>query len=211
MYTFAGIDHAFIDLIYFRQEQERKEFKQSLQNRLNDLNIQINYTEFRETNDKALKLLGWFPLIFDTFTFNDDHNRGTKKLEHYYTALKFAKFNIERKKENKNFDFSFEEELILKTFTDELKNYARLDTLFFLARLYDELKNYSKRNFYFEIVKSDTYDLASSTVAKFHKQIGDILLANEQRKQALEWYRSGTQFDNKLAVKKIIRSLENES
>ena len=209
MDNFSKIDFEFLNQLYFADDEKKNEFIKYLENSLQELNI-TTATNRSDTITRLANSEKNFPFIAELIIFDNDYSKGKSKLESYYTALKLCKYNLQNKIANNNYDFEFEEDLLDKTLNSDLYNYARIDTLFYFGYSNNKIKNYSKRDFYFNLIRNNKFDLASSTISSFYKIIGEIYLQENDKLKALDWFKAGLLIDPKLSVKKIIQKMERE-
>jgi hypothetical protein len=201
------LDLDFIDNLYFKNDQLKDSYINSIKSVLND-NIltgeisRVKVSEYITNNNSDI------PFLMDAIKF--DEFNGNSKVVRYYTALGICRYNINAKIENNYYEFLFEETLALNTLQSDNRNYARLEILFILGDAFLKANDFAKMNYYFGIISSDKYDLSGVTISNFHRLIGDIYLRNDNKNEALKWYRSGLQLNSKLGVKKLVKTLEEE-
>lgn len=232
---FVGIDYDFINLFYFKNEEEKTEFIESIQNILSRLKI----TEGMDYVTAHQKLTDYnynseedpIPFLTDTLLFksfiisktesggktetrekpSDTKRDGIEKIKSYYSALNFCSVNLQRKIESNFFDFQFEEQLIDETLQkSDLFNYARIDTLFAFGHAYYKANNLNKMESTFDRIRSEKYDLGASTIANYYRSIGEIYSELKQNEKALDWLKAGLTLNPKLGVKKLVDRLEKK-
>jgi hypothetical protein len=202
------LDKEFINSLYFSSDQLQEDYINNIRKILKETIVnckieRINFSAYYTENKIDI------PFIFEAIKFFDENN-GKIKLSKYYTALSVCRHNIIEKLNNKIYDFRFEEELALKAFKSDYRNYARIETLFVLGEAFFKANELKKTRLYFDIIYKDKYNLSDVTISNFHRRIGDIYLYNHEKKEALKWYKSGFELNSKLGVKKLIANLEKE-
>jgi tetratricopeptide (TPR) repeat protein len=235
-YKLIGIDHDFIDLFYFKDEISKNDYLKSLQEILDNLHIQAGMDIVTVQNiiaDDNLKNGGEvLPFLADSLLYDailissierdgkiqtsetpgEGFLIGREKINNYYAALKFIQVNLDRKIDTNYFDFQFEEELLNDTLSNsETFNFARIETLVAFGKAYLAAHNFAKMDEVFNIILTEKYDLAESTIANFYREIGETYLKLERSDQALKWLKSGLNLNPKLGVKKLIERIEKES
>jgi tetratricopeptide (TPR) repeat protein len=232
---FCGIDEEFVNLIYFKDDNERLEYLAKIELFLKRVGIS-NESDFTEVIDKIVKDENDNPeeeidftrqvFLFRDFlcmvrngkesiepsnTFRDI---GYSKITKYYKGLDFATKNVERKIARDFFDFAFEDKLIGDLLNDsDLFNYARIDSLCYMGLAHFKAGNPGKAVNYFNQILSelDSYDLSPVTVSEFLRNIGDYYLEVENYSNALKYYELGLQKNPKLGVKKKILELKQKT
>jgi tetratricopeptide (TPR) repeat protein len=229
---FSGIDLDFIDLIYFKDSEKKKKFISDVESFLNKLKINSQTDEVSGTKLVAENNFGseeMIPFLNEIISY-DSETTTTKfqingeepkeintnkksitidKLNHYYTALNLASYNLEMKVENSYFDLAFEEELIKKTLEKAIHtDYARISTLLILGQSFCKANEIDKMESTFNIIRKDQYDLSPVTISNFYRSIADTYLELTDKEKALDWFKAGLTINPKLGVKKLIEKLE---
>jgi tetratricopeptide (TPR) repeat protein len=232
-YYVAGIDHDFINLMYFKDEVDKSTFIKKIEEVLSKLKIdnQMDYVTAHKklavynfnadenfipflTDSLLVKSIHYSKIEYDgkirtTETPREPDEIGKEKINSYYLGLNFCSANLLRKIENNFFDFQFEENHINYILQDcDVFNYVRIETLFTLGQAYQKAGLYAKMNNTFDKIRSEVYDLQPSTISKFYRSIGEIYVELKQKEQALDWLKAGLSINPKLGVKKLISSLE---
>ena len=206
MDNFIEIDLKFIDLLYFKNEIQKNEFIQAIENKLNShfINKETERIELLEKfkNEK----LEW-KIIADLLVFHYDKLTGIKRINNYYTALNLCNYNFNLKLENKENDYSFEENLLNKSLEKNIFNFMMLETLYNFGKGFHKLKIFNKRDYYFSIICNNKFDLSQKTVSEFYKKIGIIYMDSKQE-VSKKWFESGLKMNNKLGVKRILSSIK---
>lgn len=230
---FMGLDRNFIDLIHFKNEEDKVAFVGKVEKIITHLNIkegmeyfsvQEKINKYNYSGKKAPLPFLMEVLLFDSViltkreTLNmenkvedsvDSSRNGIGKIRSYYKALNFCVVNLGRKVDDDFFDYRFEENLIKDTLENStLYNYARMDTLYALGQAYRKANKLDEMKNCFDKIRQDNYDLAQSTTAKFYRAIGEIYIELNEIELALDWLKSGLAMDSKLGVKKLIDQLE---
>lgn len=212
---FSGIDFEFLDFLFFPSKDLKDSFLEKLNESIKDAEINIatdKRTVLEKINIAYADYQQIIPLLSEILNFKMEDNfeipTGKKKLKNYYTALNLCQFNIIEKIKTKRMEFDFEEELILKTLTSDLRNYARINSLFYLGFAFKMAEKQDKMNFYFKMISRDNYDLSPITVSNYYKQIAEIFIDLNDSISALIWLNAGLNLNPKLSVKKLIKQLE---
>jgi hypothetical protein len=212
---FSGIDFEFLDFLFFPSKDLKDSFLEKLNESITDAEINIatdKMTVLEKISIAYTDKQQVIPLLSEILNFKMEDNFemfiGKKKLKNYYTALNLCQFNIIEKIKAKRLEFDFEEDLILKTLTSELQNYARINSLFYLGLAFKMAEKQDKMNFYFKMISTDKYDLSPVTVSNYYKQIAEIFIELNDSFSALNWLNSGLDLNPKLSVKKLIKQLE---
>ncbi len=233
---FVGIDHGFVNLIYFNSEGEKTEFIKSIEKILSRLKITegMDYvTVHKKLTDYSNKLnvdtvpLLTDALLFKSFVISKTETIGRieisekpavftgdsgEKIKPYYSALNFCRINLKRKIEGGFFDFGFEASLIDETLRkNDLFNYARIDTLFTLGSAYYKASDMNKMEDVFDRIRSEQYELGASIVANYYRSIGEIYANLDENEKALGWLKAGLALNPKLGVKKLVDRLEDKT
>jgi tetratricopeptide (TPR) repeat protein len=223
---FSGLDNDFINFIYFKDEKEKEKFISEIEKVLSKLKINKQTDVVSGTKKVAEETI---PFLNEIISYNlqtvttiieekgkeatvrtvntilDTHD----KLENYYIALKLCSHNLEKKIENRFYDFKFEEDLINKTLKkSDLFNFARISTLFGLGTSFYKANQIENMEKTFNKIRHENYQLSSSTVADYYRKIGEIYIELKQNGKALDWLKDGLTLKPKLGVKKLIDRLE---
>ena len=211
---FSGLDINFIDLIYFKDSEEKKKFISDIENLLNKLKINSQtdlvsgkkiVAENNYGSEEMIPFLNEI-ILYDSVTktkklqFKGEEpteiiaitkRKKNKKLENYYTALNLASYNLEKKVKNSFFDFTFEEDLIKKTLEKAIHtDFARISTLLNLGQSFCKANEIDKMESTFNIIRKDQYDLSPVTISNFYRSVGDIYLELTNKEKALEWFKT---------------------
>lgn len=233
---FVGIDKDFINLFYFKNEDEKSNYSEQIIKIASNLNIKVGMdyfsahkilTEYNYSSENE-----FIPFLIDSLLFKsilnpktESYNRsnadnkliinngfGEQKLKTYYSALNFCSVNLLRKTENNYFDFQYEENLITQTLEkSDLFNFARIDTLFNLGQAYLKADNLKMMDNAFERIKSVSFHLAESTISNYYRSIGEIYIKLNDNNKALDWLKSGLKINPKLGVKKLVDQIEKQN
>lgn len=227
---FSGLDYDFINFIYFKDETEKTKFISDIEKLLKEIKInsETNMVSGRKKvfdyNCYADKRIPFLDKIicynsYVTTTIKELNNEKTEKsvktkletynnLENYYTTLNLCSFNLEKKIENNFFNFKFEEELVNNTLEEShLYNFARVNTLFNLGNSFHKACQIENMENIFNKIRTENYELSSSTVAGYYRKIGEIYIELKQSDKALDWLKAGLTLNPKLGVKKLIDKL----
>lgn len=243
--TFEGIDGEFLKLIYFISEKEKMVYLDSINKLLNTIGIKIgdDIVEVRnklsnysiENEDLNIDFLMDVLKVRDITYYKDFDDESDipsniesaelkensrHKILGFYNGLRFGITNIKRKLENKFYDISFEENIILKeikkderistvTNSEVHQNYILLDAYYHLGLAYFMSGNEDKSSKYFSLIKDTKWQLSEYSVGDFYKKIGELYLSNNDNKNALKWFELGIKINPKLSVKKHINKLKN--
>lgn len=229
---FSGLDINFINFIYFKDEMEKTKFISDIEKLLSKLKIneQTDLVSGRKkVADYNIDAEETIPFLNEILSYNSQTTTTTSKeigkdateksvntnreahnkLDNYYTALNLCSFNLEKKSENSLNDFKFEEELINKTLEkSDLFNFARLSALFSLGAVFHKANQIESMENVFNKIRKENYELSSSTVADYYRNIGEIYIDLKQNDKALDWLKAGLTLNPKLGVKKLIDRLE---
>ena len=180
--TFAGIDYAFIDLLFFEDISEKNELIKSLILMLDKL--EINEDSIRtDVNEKIHQYIDEneisFPFLIYLFNYKsksimlrmpdgivleermlENEHFGIEKLSNYSTALNIATYNLDKKRNANYSNIIFEEDLINKNLNPENMDYARIDSLFSLGHSFCQIGDFQKMGIYFQMIENDKYDLS---------------------------------------------------
>lgn len=231
--TFVGLDDEFIDLIYFPSEEKRDSFKQQLIEILKELGI-TNESQRTEVMEKFPNYVTEnninLPFIAELFIFESyiikvskpeetiiettkgsPGYRGKEKLKHYYTAVGLASHNIYGKNENGIIDISDEENLVIKTLSDQNKDFACANILLLLGNSFMMHNNIDKMVFYYEKLFSSDFDLSPTTIADFIRAAGEDFYKIGDTEKALKYLKKGLELNPKLGVKKLVTEIEKKT
>jgi tetratricopeptide (TPR) repeat protein len=231
---FSGLDYDFINFIYFKDETEKIKFISDVEKLLIELkiNCETNMVSGRkkvfESNYNLDKIIPFLDRIIcynsyvTTTTIKELNKEKIEKsiktkfethnnLENYYTALNLCSYNLEKKIENNFFNFKFEEELVNNTLEkSNLYNFARVNTLFNLGNSFYKACQIENMENIFNKIRMENYELSSSTVAGYYRNIGEIYMKLKQNDKALDWLKAGLTLNPKLGVKKLIDKLDKK-
>ncbi len=207
--TFQGLDFELIDLIYFR-EKEKSNYIKQVSNAIKELEITTSSSRI-ETLNKIVEYDTEIPFIRDLllFTFDQPFTQKTL-LNKYYILCNLCQFNLTEKLNAKFHDFKLEESLLDEILKCDLYNYAKIKTLFSFGYAFSLIDLSEKRDFFFNLLDNQTYELSPNTVTTFYKQISDIYLSISDNKAALEWLKKGLRVNPNFSVKRKIKQLEAE-
>ena len=230
--NFNGLDHDFINLLYFISQDEKAVFINKLLETIENLSItnETLRTEFMTTfpnyiNTNEIDL----PFIAELFNF---HNTiltvsvpdetiiqtkqgyteicGKEKLQNYYTAIRLASHNLQVKADNQILDIADEEKLILGILSDSHKDFARINIFLQLGKSFMQQKNFDKMTHYYDSILSDGFDLCPNTVADFIRDAGEDFYQLGKLPEALKYFKKGLELNPKLGVKKIVAEIEKK-
>ena len=196
------IDFDFIDILFFSNPNSKKELLNKIEKELQRININGNISReklFKEINSENFE----WKVLAELFVFKFDRLIGKEKIENYYTALNVCRHNFREKiKDNVN-DFTFELELLQKALKFRKYNYALIETLYLFGKEFHTLKNFEKRDFYFEIIFKNKFEISQNTVSQYFKKIGILYYENECH-SAKKWFEKGVELNPNLNVKQLI-------
>ncbi|MGG9972438.1 hypothetical protein ACQ33O_11650 [Ferruginibacter sp. SUN002] len=229
---FDGLDHDFIDLLYFITQDEKIVFVTKLLEIIEELGItkETLRTEFMESftnyiNSNEIDL----PFIAELFNFHNitvtvsvpdetiietregyTEIRGKEKLQHYYTAIRLASYNLQVKADNQIQNIADEEKLILDSLSDRHKDFARINIFLQLGKSFKLQKNFDKMGHYYDSILTDSFDLSQNTVADFIRVAGEDFYQLGKLTEALKYFKKGLELNPKLGVKKIVAEIEKK-
>lgn len=229
---FDGLDHDFIDLLYFISKDEKTVFINKLFEIIEELGItkETLRTEFMENFPNYITTYEIdLPFIAELFNFHNtiltvsmpdetiietkegyNEIRGKQKLQNYYTAIRLASHNLQVKADNQIQNIAEEEKLILESLSDSHKDFARINIFLQLGKSFMELKNFDKMSHYYDSIFSDSFDLSQNTVADFIRVAGEDFYQLGKLTEALKYFKKGLELNPKLGVKKIVSEIEKK-
>lgn len=207
---YTGLDHNFINVIYFKDEIEKNSFISEVEKLVSKLKI----NEQTDLVTGRKKVVDYNSDAEEPIPFLNEilsYTLKTNKLDNYYTALNLCSHNLEKKTENSFYDFKFEEELVNKTLQkSDLFNFARVSTLFILGTAFYKANQIESMENVFNKIRKENYELSPSTVADYYRNIGEIYFELKQNEKSLDWLKAGLTLNPKLGVKKLIDKLEKK-
>lgn len=224
---YSGLDYNFINLIYFKSPNDKEKYINDLIYLLDLLEINNN-TDIVSAKSKIVEASSnqdltfvFESLLFTETTYQEIDNgeiitimqriteEGINKLKNYYSALSFGCFNIKRKLENNEHDWSFELNLIDSALEDsKLYNSARIETLAFLTIAFDKINEIEKSEFYFSKIKEGNFNLAPDTITKFYSKIADHFKSQGKLNKVIECYENGLKVNPKYGIKRELERLK---
>ncbi|MFA5772959.1 MAG: hypothetical protein WC974_09540 [Thermoplasmata archaeon] len=222
---YVGIDREFVNLLYFKNEEEKEKFidrieKVIIKLKINndtdivtainklveyELNLESKHTSCGDDESDFILFIRKF-LLFNEFTvISTKTNNNTKVIEELkgitkitkWTPLDICFYNLEKKTENNFLDFQWEETLISDAIkNNHLINYERIDALYRLGYAFYKANNIEKMEHYFNIIRSEKYNLGPTTIVNYYRSIDEIYgkiyeIYNELKQdgKALEWLK----------------------
>jgi len=226
---FYGIDKDFIDLIYFKDASEKGFHIKKIESYISSLGINTS-TDIvtakkliTESEESECFYFLFESLLFADTKMTEEENgttsivkqeliqKGIEKVTHYYSALAFGCFNITRKLEKNELDWTTEINLINNGLnSSNLFNYARMDALTFLTITYDKINQEELSSYYFTKIKEDKYDLAPSTITEFYSLIAEHYKLCSKFDKVIECYEAGLKINPKYGIKRELDKLKKE-
>lgn len=200
--NFVKIDFDFIDILFFSNSNSKIELVRKIENEIQRLSISGNISRVKLFKEISSEDFEW-KVLADLFVFGYDISSGQKKLDNYYTALNVCRHNITEKVKCNVFDFSFEIGLLDKALKFNKYNYALIETLYLVGKEFHHLKDFEKRDYYFEKIYNNEFEISQNTVSQFFKKIG-IIYYEYDFDTAKKWFEKGLELNPKLNVKKLI-------
>jgi tetratricopeptide (TPR) repeat protein len=230
--TFNGLDNAFLDLIYFSNDLEKRLLVEKINNVIKTLNItnETLRTEFMNTfplyiHDNGIEL----PFIAELFTFKSiivsvsmpsgivknitdttPEYSGSEKLNYYHTAMNLVSHNLESKIKNNFTDISFEENIVLKNLTDDNKDFHMINILYQLGNSFMLINKQDKMSNYYGLIYNSLFDLSPNTIADYIRYAGEDYYKIGDLENALKFLKKGLELNSKLGVKRLIAEIENK-
>lgn len=224
----SGIDYEFIDLIYFPNNTDKETYINNIILVLSNLKINFG-SEFQKVYDRIInynstQVIPFLieSLLVEEFNVKKDINgiveskskeviKGANKINDYYSATSFICENLRIKLKYKYFDYTFEEKLFDKYVIDSsINNYSKLNTLYCLGNAYFKNSDFEKAEHYYGQIEKIKFELETSTVSNYFRNIGEDYAGIKDNFNALKWLKAGLLLNSKLGVKKLILKLENE-
>ena len=209
-FKFIGIDLDLIDRIYFHSAADRTEFLTEIQSTLSQLSIRIGDNRLEIINKIADANVA-FEFLSDVLAFTGDLQYSKKSdRNNYYTNCKLCEYNLVKKLKYGENDFRNEEVLFHSLILIDLSGYAKANLIFNMGHTFAQLNLWEKADFYFDVLRSDIFELSPVTVSDFYRRIAEVYLVSGFKNTALIWLKRGVRLNSKLAVKKIIKQLESK-
>ena len=233
---YSGIDVEFINLIYFKDDNQKKEYYDLLALFLVDNSIDEN-TPFSRVIDLIVKYEHeggdkWFVFMHDVFlcagynvykkedkmvkelvSIGETYDVGILKLNDYYLAMRLVLHNVKNKIAHGEKDCQFELNLLEKNLGDkDGYDYVGLSTTVELSKLYLINNRISEAEMFLKMFINGTNNshISNSTVGEFFKEIGESYLMLEDYQNTLKFFKMGVQINPKLGVKRKIIEIENK-
>ena len=233
---YSGIDLDFINLIYFKDDNQKKEYYDLIVLFLSENDIDEN-TPFSRVNDLIVKYEyeggdKWFVFMHSAFLYasynvyvkgdkilkelirNDEtYPVGALKLNDYYLAMRLVLHNIKNKIIHGEKDCQFELNLLEKNLVGkDGYDYVGLSTTVELSKLYLVNNRIREAEMFLKMFINGTNNshISNSTIGEFYKEIGETYLILEDYLKALEFFNMGVQINPKLGVKRKIIEIENK-
>jgi hypothetical protein len=229
---FNGIDTAFIDLLFFKNDKEKKNFISNILNTLETLCItnETHQTEFMTTfsnyvHENEIEL----PFIAELFVFESKivtklmpsglilnttntspSDTGIKKLNSYKTALRLVSCNLDSKIKNGIIDISFEENIVINNLTEENMDFHMINILYQLGNAFMQSNALDKMAYYFGYIYNSQFELSPNTVSDYVRYAGEDYYKIGNLTEALKFLKKGIELNPKLGVKKLISEIENK-
>lgn len=230
---FAGLDLAFIDLLYFPTNSEKEKYISTAKDLIAEFSFnKVNKPEqltqkWEEVYTKYSHPIPFLPnlYLYQSIKTNQIISNGIteeiinkeppiqigdKKLNNIYTRRDVIIHNLQEKIKNKASVF-FEDEQKSKDFFNSMEFQPGLAELYIpnlLVKAFAAAGDFQKVEEYINFIINNSDSLSTNQISNFYKEFGELYLIHNDKEKALYYFEKGLDVNPKLSVKTLIKNLK---